>query len=75
MDDAILKAFEPAARIYCAKVGLDPDTLVPGESSTILGAYSSQPFWYQIARQLAELSLRLVSMKEAAEIASRMETH
>lgn len=65
-EDDVAKAYEKAARIYCEKSGQDPDMMVPSPAQTILGANKLVPVWHFIAHELHDLSLKLVSMKEAA---------
>lgn len=67
-DDDVIKAYEKAARIYCAKTGMDPDTMMPSPQQTILGAAKLVPAWWFAAHELHNLSLKLVSLKEAAAV-------
>lgn len=66
MSEEILKAYEPAARIYCERRGADPDEQVP--EGYFLGIAKMVPVWHSIAIELHDLSLRLVAMKEAAAL-------
>lgn len=63
---AHLTPLEPAARIYCAKTGLDPETLLPsGEQSPLVGMGPKLlPQWMFIAEDLLELSLQLAALSE-----------
>lgn len=67
-EDDVVKAYEKASRIYCEKTGQDPDMLVPSPVQTILGANKLVPVWHFIAHELHDLSLKLVSLKEAAAV-------
>lgn len=66
MDATYLKAMEPAARIYCARVGINADTSVPAPHETIAGAKVFQPMWELIAEKMIDLAVMLDAMKEAA---------
>lgn len=68
MQDEYLKPYEPAARIYCAKAGIDPDMQIPtGDKSAIIGAGPKTiPQWTLVAEDLLELSLMLTALREAA---------
>lgn len=66
MNEDILKAYEPAARIYCERLGADPDEQV--QAGSFLGIAKMVPVWYSIAVELHDLSIRLVAMKEAAAL-------
>lgn len=61
-----LQPFEPAARIYCQKTGMDPDLQLPRPHPTIAGLLEAWPQWRLIAEQLLDLSLMLTSMREAS---------
>lgn len=64
--DDVVKAYKKAARIYCEKTGQDPDMMVPSPVQSILGANKLVPVWHFVAHELHDLSLKLVSIKEAA---------
>jgi hypothetical protein len=55
--------YENAARKYCAKIGINPDseTAAFTEDGT-----PGVPAWHNVAYQLHDLSAQLVSLKEAA---------
>lgn len=63
-----LAPYEAAARIYCAKYGIDPDERVPsGEQSSIIGAGAKLiPQWMPVASELLDLSIMLTSLREGA---------
>lgn len=65
-NNAHLKPYEAAARIYCAKIGVDPDATVKERHPFIAGLTRDVPAWHGAASQLIELSLMLSAMKEAA---------
>lgn len=65
-EDDVLKAYEKAARLYVTKTGADPEAMVPAPGGTILGAQRLIPLWHFAAHELHDLSLKLVSLKEAA---------
>lgn len=73
IQDEILKAYEPAARIYCGKLGCDPDMMVPDPDQLFIGVEKMKPVWHSVAHELHDLSMRLVSMKEAAQ--PKIEVH
>lgn len=62
-----LKLYETAARLYCEKIGVDPDATVRMPHPLVKGALvDSPPMWHDAAEQLFDLSMMLASMKEAA---------
>jgi hypothetical protein len=68
MNEHVLAAYERAARIYCAKRDIDADTMLPDTSAPrmIVGAGQKlRPQWQFVAIELHDLSLRLLSLKEA----------
>jgi hypothetical protein len=69
-DDAKLKPYEPAARIYCRKVDMDPDYVVDVPHPSIAGVAVATPFWMLVAEKMVDLSLMLTSIREAATAAN-----
>lgn len=64
--DDVVAVYEKAARIYCAKIGIDPEQQVPVPSELVIDAMTVRPVWYLYAIELHDLSMRLVSIREAA---------
>lgn len=60
-----LAPYEPAARIYCAHTGFDPDQIVKRPHPILLGTTIDAPLWHGVAEQMAELSTLLAAMKTA----------
>lgn len=63
--------FERAARIFCDKVGMDPDRVLqmPGARPKIAGVpppIVKVPQWKLVAEELFDLSARLTALREAA---------
>lgn len=73
MNEEILKAYEPAARIYCGKLGVDPDMMVPDTDQVLIGVQKMVPLWHSAALELHDLSMQLVSLQEAAR--PKVEVH
>ncbi len=61
------KPYETAARIYCAKMGWDPDESIQLPHPTIVGHEIEVPRWELAAEELIEFSAKLSSLKEAFE--------
>lgn len=70
-----LSAYERPARIYCGRINLNPDDLVPTGGTVILASTNTRPRWMNIAEQMIHLSLMMVSMREAlgAEVTTPMQ--
>ena len=60
-----LKPYERAARIFCAKSGLNPDAVVELQHPTFHGATVATSQWELVAERMYDLSLLMVSMREA----------
>jgi len=60
-----LLPYEAPARIYCGRLQLNPDDLVPIGGTAIIAAENTRPRWMNIAEQMVHLSLMMVSMREA----------
>lgn len=60
-----LSAYERAARIYCGRIGLNADDLVPTSGTVVIAATNTRPRWMNVAEQMVHLSLMMVSMREA----------
>lgn len=59
--------YENAARIYCKKVGLNPDEMLPAPHPAGLAVPFFIPQWMPVAEDMFDLGLRMSAMKEAAE--------
>lgn len=62
-----LAPMEAAARIFCAKIGADPDEQVRVPHPFIQGAAITAPFWYGPAEELLHLATMLTALKEATQ--------
>lgn len=60
-----LAPLEAAARIFCAKIGANPDEQVQVPHPFIQGAAISAPLWYGPAEELLHLATMIASLKEA----------
>lgn len=60
-----LLPYERPARIYCGRLNLNPDDLVPVGGTAIIATGNTRPRWMNIAEQMVHLSLMMVSMREA----------
>lgn len=60
-------AFEPAARIYCVRIGVDPDAVRKLQHPFIAGMTVDVPAWKLEAERLLDLSTMLSAMKAAAQ--------
>lgn len=69
-DDRRLKPFEAAARIYCTKLGVDPDESVAVRHPLIVGMTMDAPMWHEAAERLIDLSRMLAAMGEAKSLAA-----
>lgn len=65
-----LAQYERAARIYCNRLGLDPDDHieVPNPAG-LVGVATTTLRWKQAAEQMILFSVMMVSMREAAVLA------
>lgn len=61
-----LTPYERAARIFCLKSGLNPDATVHLEHPTFHGTMIQTTQWELTAERMYDLSLLMVSMREAA---------
>lgn len=66
-----LKPYEAAARIYCAKIGADPDEPIALPHPIIQGAVFSIPTWTDVAERMLDLSVLLSSIRQARDEAAR----
>jgi hypothetical protein len=66
-EETNLAPYEPAARIYCKRVGLDPDLMIAVPHPLGLQVSHSVPQWYFVAEDLIDLSHKLGAMREAKE--------
>jgi len=62
----LIAAFEKAARLYCTRIGVDPDVAVPQPHPVLQGVMVSKTFWEITAERMADLGLMLQSMKAAS---------
>lgn len=62
-----LRPMEPAARILCIKLGLDPDEFTEDMHPTLLGVSAPVKLWVVKARELVYFAQMLTSLKEAGE--------
>lgn len=60
-------AYEKASRIYCARMGIDPDLKIPFPHPTGLDVPYSRPQWTMVADDLYDLSQKLVAIKDAGK--------
>lgn len=65
IDMGDVKPYEAAARIYCKKMGMDPDMRVPRPHPEIAGIVVHVRMWEVAAAELIDLSMKLTSLKEA----------
>ena len=61
-----LAPLEAAARLYCAKAGINPDERIDAHHPLIRGATVSEPAWHREAERLLDLAMMLSSMREVA---------
>jgi hypothetical protein len=61
-----LTPYERAARIFCAKSGLNADATVQLEHPTFLGTTVEVKQWELVAERMYDLSLLMTSMRDAA---------
>jgi hypothetical protein len=62
----ILSKLETAARLYCERMGYDPDLPVPKPHPLGLQVPYTQPNWMDVAMELYDFQVKLVCLKEAA---------
>lgn len=67
MTDNPLAPFEAAARLYCQKVGIDPDEKIPVQNRRLVGVNSFVYRWQLAAEELMDFSMKLTSLREAAQ--------
>lgn len=73
MTPAHLQPLEAAARIYCAKVGINPDEQIQTPHPLGLALPFSVPRWTIEAERLLDLSMMLTAIKEAANAKPKIE--
>lgn len=62
-----LAHYEVAARLYCERIGENPDARVPAPHATIKGVIdTSGRVWHLAAEKLHDISMILTSMRDAA---------
>lgn len=62
-----LKHYEVAARLYCERIGENPDQRVPRPHPEIQGVVdTSTRVWHLAADKLHDLSMMLTSLRDAA---------
>lgn len=62
-----LAHYEIAARLYCQRIGEDPEVRVPQPHPTIKGVMTSEGrVWHLAAGKLHDLSMMLTSLRDAA---------
>lgn len=62
-----LKHYEVAARLYCERIGEDPEARVPAPHATLKGVTDmSGRVWHLAAHKLHDLSMMLTSLRDAA---------
>ena len=62
-----LMQVQPAARIYCKKIGVNPDNEVEIPHPEGLAVLVKRPVWMFIGDQMVEMMLMLQSIKEAEQ--------
>lgn len=67
LDFTHLTPYEPAARIFCAMDGQNPDEPMDVPHPLIQGAALTRPAWHFPAEQMVNLSRMLVAMRQAEE--------
>lgn len=65
LDEPHLAPYEKAARLYCARIGVDPDGVTEVEHPQGLAVPTFRAAWCFAADKLIDLSHMLVSMREA----------
>lgn len=58
--------YEPAARLYCEKKGIDPDQRVPVRHPQGLAVACYRFAWQLAADELMDLSMMLTALREAS---------
>jgi hypothetical protein len=58
-------AYEVAARIYCAKIGANPDQMLAVPHPHLANINVNVPFWYTIAERMFDLHMLLSSISQA----------
>ncbi len=66
-EKTLMQQYEPAARIYCEKMGVKPDAKVKVPHPGGLQALVEIPQWHLFAEELIDFSMKLTSLKEAAQ--------
>jgi len=66
-DEAHLVPYEKAARIFCQKLGINPDEIRQVPHPGGLAMMVDRPCWRFAADELVDLSLKLASLREAVD--------
>lgn len=69
-----LNPLEPAARIFCAMQGQDPDEQMQVPHPFLQGVPFTRPAWHFPAENMLNLNQMLVAMKQAAQAAKPKKT-
>lgn len=68
LNEIQLAHYEIAARLYCERIGENPEQRVPRPHPSIRGVIdTTQRTWHLAAEKLHDLSMMLTSLKDAAE--------
>ncbi len=59
-----LTPIEPAARVYCAMLGHDPDQTITQDEGPIVGVPKLRPMWHLAAEKLLDLMQMLTALKQ-----------
>lgn len=60
------KLYETAARLYCQRIGENPDERIPMPDPKIPGVQLPGRMWWLGAEKIHDMSMLLTSMKDAA---------
>jgi hypothetical protein len=68
--DKRVAAYERHARIYCAKMGENPDQPLPLPHPQLAGVVVQVPVWYTVAERMFDLTTLLRSISEGNQPAA-----
>ena len=60
-----LNPIEPAARLYCGMLGIDPDQQMAADHDLLAGVVNARPQWHFAAEKLLDLMQMLNALKAA----------
>lgn len=65
-EHAHLLPLEPAARHYCASLGVDPDQMLADKPGLLVGVVNARPQWHLAAEKLLDMMHMMAAIRHGA---------